>query len=383
MRNILGKSDSQQNLKTLNNEFKQVLENRFIEVNLDSNNTILRDLKNNTRNFINPFDKRLTTFSTFKNSTDKKKNERIKTIITDSIYKPKMPMYKKIMKNSISSPNLLNKETLLFKSEYNTLKSTNNNFSIPFSINGNRLENLKSDYINDKKKKFLNRQRQYYLKHSEYTTRHILAPNYSQGKNIENDEKDDIYNHINDLSNELEYVKKYIIPPIPKSEVKQSSELKKEIFRRKLSLVRKISLNELLPGANLLSEDINKGYSIKIHKKGMDYVYEIVKETSRKEQKINIPSLSVGRQKKNLETVINNLDKLKMQSPSRLNELPLITNSRYKMLNKLKSNYYTKIKEEQLNNSIKLEISKLKNIKKTIQVTLDNAVNNLCQRENI
>ena len=115
----------------------------------------------------------------------------------------------------------------------------------------------------------------------------------------------------------------------------------------------------------------------------MDYVYEIVKETSRKEQKINIPSLSVGRQKKNLETVINNLDKLKMQSPSRLNELPLITNSRYKMLNKLKSNYYTKIKEEQLNNSIKLEISKLKNIKKTIQVTLDNAVNNLCQRENI
>jgi len=382
-----------------------LLKQSFLEVKESYGDTIKygSHIKKNesltkSRNFINPFDKKLTSTSVSQNvKFSQEPNHNLQLTNNSNTF-----IIKKLKNKSISSsfPNID------YNNKFKITKTMNNKENDSYNINNNspigtkifskseREEKSKIDFIRDRKTSFLKKQREYLIQHTKYKTDRILLPNLHKRNSTDNFLLNDVYKSLNELSNETEYVKKFIIPPVKIVENKLNSRNSQEILSNKIhktSRSKRIILHQLLPKED--NDGIKKGYTIKIQQKGGDYIYQIVKESERKDKfsskKIDNSLINRFKEKemlKNVKSIYETISPMKMRVSSiEFNELPNVysTVNKYFKEKKLKSDYFTKLNEDKLNETIKIKIDNLDNIKKSIQTTLDNAVTHLFKNEHI
>ena len=188
-------------------------------------------------------------------------------------------------------------------------------------------------------KNFIKSQRQSYLETSKITTAHILIPHHE--KSLENYPKDDIYNRINPLSNEIEYIKKYVLNL---DKMTTDTNLKIKVKMNNLNC-KMVNLNQLLPKSNEITV-LKKLFYTTIHKKGSSYSYRTKNENWNKEIKL-IPKENLKR-KNDYESIMENkfsTEKINQLSTFNLyiNELPYIESkiSKYfKGIKKIKNDYF-------------------------------------------
>jgi hypothetical protein len=351
-----------------------------------------------SRNFINPFDRKLTSFSVSQNvKFSQEPNQNIQLTNNSNTL-----TIKKIKNKSISSsfPNIdYNNQFKITRTinnkEYDSYNKNNiSPTETKIFSNSERKEKSKIDYIRERKTSFLKKQREYLIQHTKYKTDRILLPNLHKGNTTDNLLLNDVYKSSNELSNEPEYVKKFIIPPIKIVENKLKSLDSNENLSNKIHKTtrsKRVILHQLLPKDE--NDRIKKGYTIKIQQKGGDYIYQIVKESEKKEKfssrKIDNSLINRFKKKemlKNVKSISEAISPMKMRvSTIEFNELPNVysTVNKYFKEKKIKSDYFTKLNEDKLNETIKIKIDNLDDIKKSIQTTLDNAVTHLFKKEHI